>query len=155
MVRASSSVIALLLIVCASAYARERSAEKDLRYYLKAPASGGDVFTQGKLDGVDYRKLLRGAVGYDRPSLVGLFRYTASRHLMGEGAETNCSILHDLLEHCGDYRFAAVLGSQSVRVREAVVAMLDYSWGYPGWKPDQFPITYRLAKHEKIVTSPP
>src|SRR5437763_16521415 len=101
MLRAPSAVIALLVIVCASAYARERSADEDLRYYLKAPAGGGDVFTQGKLDGIDYRKLLRGAVAYDRPSLVGLFPSTAPRHLLGEGEETNRTLLLDLLEHGG------------------------------------------------------
>jgi hypothetical protein len=155
MVNTRVAILALLLVACTSVWARERTAEEDLRYYLEARVSGGDVFTQGKLDGVDYRKLLRGAIAHDRASLVGIFRYTATRHLMGEGAETNCSILHDLLEHWGDSRFAAVLGGQPVRVREAVIAMLDYSWGYPGWRSHQFPITYRLAKHQKIVTSPP
>jgi hypothetical protein len=102
-----------------------------------------------------YRKLLRGAVAYDGASLVGIFRYTATRQLMGAGAEDNCSILHALLEHWGDSRFAAVLRGQPLRVREAVIAMLDYGWRYPGWTPREFPITYQLAKHQKIVTSPP
>jgi hypothetical protein len=54
---------------------------------------------------------------------------------MGAGAEDNCSILHALLEHWGDSRFAAVLRGQPLRVREAVIAMLDYGWRYPGWTP--------------------
>jgi len=36
-----------------------------------------------------------------------------------------------------------------------VVAELDYGWGYPDWKSHEFPITYQLAKHQKIATSPP
>src|SRR3954452_5487780 len=111
------AVLALVLSACTSSRARERTGEEDLRYYLEAPVSGGDVFTQGKLDGVDYRKLLRGAIAYDSVSLAGIFRYTANGRLMGEGAETNCSILHDLLEHCGDSRFPAVLSREPKRVR--------------------------------------
>jgi len=107
------------------------------------------------LDGVDYRKLLRGAVAYDRASLVGIFRYTANgRRLMGEGAETNCEILHALLEHWGDSRFAAVLSREPKRVRKMVVAEIEYTWTYPGWKPSKFPKTYRLSPHEKVPTSP-
>jgi hypothetical protein len=72
MVSARSVVLVLHLIVCSSVRAHERTAEEDLRYYLNAPVSPGDVFTQGKLDGVDYRKLLRGAVAYDSASLLGI-----------------------------------------------------------------------------------
>jgi hypothetical protein len=155
MVSIRSAVLALLLVASTSGWARERTAEEDLRYYLNAPVSGGDVFSQGKLDGIDYRKLLRGTVAYDRPSLAGIFRYTANGRLMGEGAETNSIILHAVLHHWGDARFAAVLRVESTRVRKAVVAELDYGWGYPGWKSHEFPITYQLAKHQKIATSPP
>jgi hypothetical protein len=155
MVNARLAAAALIALAATNALARERTSEETLHYYLKRPASRGDVFSQGKLDGVDYRKLLRGAVAYDRRSLIGIFRYTANGRLMGEGAEDNCSILHALLEHWGDSRFASVLKAQPLRVREAVIAMLDYSWRYPGWRSHEFPITFQLAKHQKIVTSPP
>ena len=155
MVSARATIFALLFTTVASTWGRERTAEETLHYWLNQPDSRGGVFSQGKLDGVDYRKLLRGAVAYDRASLVGIFRYTANGQLMGEGAETNCEILHALLEHWGDSRFAAVLSRQSKRTRRIVVAEIDYSWRYPGWQPTEFPKTYRLATHEKIPTSPP
>jgi hypothetical protein len=147
--------LALLLVEISSLLAREPTSEEELHYFLALKSSRGDVFSQGKLDGVNYRGLLRGAVAYDSASLVGIFHYTATRQLMGEGAEDNCSILRALLEHWEDSRFAAVLRGQPLRVREAVIAMLDYGWRYPGWRPREFPITYQLAKHQKIVTSPP
>jgi hypothetical protein len=161
MVNTRSIAVALIAIVAAQASARERTSEETLDYFLTVdyfedlPPRGGDVFSQGKLDGVDYRKLLRGAVAYDRRSLVGIFRYTATRQLRVLGAEENCSILHALLEHWGDSRFASVLRAQPLRVREAVIAMLDHSWRYPGWRSHEFPNTFQLAKHQKIVTSPP
>src|SRR6266480_478032 len=155
MMRTRALIFAIAILPFASNYARERTSEESLRYWLSQPDSAGGVFSQGKLDGVDYRKLLRGAVAYDRASLVGIFRYTANGQLMGEGAETNCEILHALLEHWGDSRFVAVLSRQSKRVRRIVIAEIDYSWRYPGWQPTEFPKTYRLTTHEKIPTSPP
>jgi len=155
MVKARSTLFALLLVPLTLAYADKREAEATLKYWLRQPDERGGVFSQGKFDGVDYRKLLRGAVAFDRHSLVGLFRYTAYGKLMGEGAETNSEILHDLLEHWGDAAFAAVLSRQPGRVRTAVIAELDYSWTHPGWKPTEFPRTYRLAEHQKIQISEP
>ena len=155
MVSARSAIFTLLLFPLALTFAGKREAEERLRCWLHQPDSRGGVFSQGKLDGVDYRKLLRGAVAYDRASLAGLFRYTANGKLMGEGAETNCEILHDLLEHWGDATFAVTLSRQPMRVRTAVIADLDYSWAYPGWKPTEFPRTYRLAAHQKIQMSLP
>src|SRR5207247_5405641 len=116
MVSVRSTILALSLLPLAFAHAGKREAEERLRWWLQQPDSRGGVFSQGKLDGVDYRKLLRRAVAYDRASLAGLFRYTANGKLMGEGAETNCEILHDLLEHWGDATFAATLSRQPMRV---------------------------------------
>src|SRR5437588_6841189 len=145
MVSARSTVLALLVFPLALTYADKHEAEARLRYWLSQPDSRGGLFSQGKFDGVDYRKLLRGAVAYDRASLVGILRYTASGQLMGEGAETNCEILHALLEHWEDSHFAAVLSRQSKRVRRVVIAEIGYSWRYPGWQPTEFPKPYRLA----------
>ncbi|SRR6266498_2434960 len=155
MVSARSAILGLVFLPLAFTYAGKREAEEKLRYWLQQPDLRGGVFSQGKLDGVDYRKLLRGAVAYDRASLVGIFRYTANGQLMGEGAETNCEILHALLEHWGDSLFAAVLADEPNRVRRIVIAEIDYDWSYPGWKPTEFLKTYRLAPHEKIPVSPP
>jgi hypothetical protein len=141
MLRAHFTALALVLVPLTFTYADKRAAEERLRYWLRQPDSGGGVFSQGKLDGVDYRKLLRGAVAYDQASLVGIFRYTANGRLMGEAAETNCEILHTLLEHWGDSRFAAVLSREPKRVRRIVIAEIDYTWTYPGWQPTEFPKT--------------
>jgi hypothetical protein len=155
MVSARFIVLSLALLTVTLAYAGKRESEDRLRWWLQQPESRGGVFAQGRLDGVDYRKLLRGAVAYDRDSLVGLFRYTTNGKLMGEGAETNCEILHLLLEHWGDSRFASVLAAQPRRVRKQVIAEISYAWTYPGWQPTEFPKTYQLAPHPKISTSSP
>ena len=138
--------IALLIGGCASF--AERSPDRQLRDYLAAPSESGNVFAQGTLDGVDYRKLLRGAVARDAQSLAGIFRYTANGQLMGEGAEANCDILFQLLRVWGDSAYASVLAAEPRKVRKAVIDALDYSWPYPGWRPTEYPITYRLAHHE-------
>jgi hypothetical protein len=154
MIRFHVAVFAIS-IAAVTASAHERTPEQTLQYYLSIQARRGDVFSQGKLDSVDYRKLLRGAIAYDNDSLAAIFRYTANGRLIGEGAEDNSVILEALLHHWGDSRFAAVLRNQPPRVRTAVIAELDYSWKYPGWKPHEFPKTYSLVKHQKIVASPP
>ncbi len=119
-----------------------------LSYYLAMPTERGNVFAQGTLDGVDYRTLLRGAIAKDPASLTGIFRYTANGRLMGEGADTNCEILLQLLHTWGDTSYAHVLAAEPHKVRTAVVSALDYSWPSPGWQPKDFPVTYRLAKHD-------
>jgi hypothetical protein len=155
MVRVPSTVLALMLLPLALAYASKREAGERLYWWLQQPGSHGGVFAQGRLDGVDYRKLLRGAVAYDRQSLTSIFGYTMNGQLMGDGADTNCEILHLLLEYWGDSRFASVLARQPRRARRRIIAEIEYDWTYPGWKPTEFPKTYRLAPHEKIPTSPP
>src|SRR4051794_7743044 len=102
MVSARATVLAVALLPLAFAHADQRKAEERLQWWLQQPDSRGGVYAQGKLDSVDYRKLLRGAVAYDRAALSRLFRYTADGDLMGEGADTNCEIMHGLLEHWGD-----------------------------------------------------
>jgi hypothetical protein len=121
------------------------NAGERLKYWLTA---GSDtVFGQGKLDGVDYRKLLRGAVAMDAKSLSGIFQYTANGQLMGAGADDNCDILHQLLIWWGDRKFANVLSGESLKVRSAVFTAIGYAWSFPGWKPNQFPLTYALGAH--------
>ena len=119
------------------------NAGERLKYWLTA---GSDtVFGQGKLDGVDYRRLLRAAVAMDAKSLSGIFQYTANGQLMGAGADDNCDILHQLLIWRGDRRFAKVLSGESLKVRSAVFNAIAYAWGFPGWNSNQFPLTYALG----------
>lgn len=143
-----STSFIFFILSAALVRADARSADARLRYWLQQPAERGSIFSQGKLDGIDYRNLLRAAMAYDANSLRDLFRYTANGKLMGEGAETNCEILYLLLQHWGDSRFAAVLSKEPRRVRVAVIAAIDYA--YPHWRPTESPKTYRLATHEKF-----
>lgn len=123
------------------------NAGERLKYWLTTKSDTGSVFGQGKLDGVDYRKLLRAAVAMDAKSLSGIFRYTANGRLMGAGADDNCDILHQLLIWWGDRQFANVLSGESLKVRSAVVNAIGDAWSFPGWKPFQFPLTYALGTH--------
>lgn len=147
-IRRFFALIVLTLIQVSVAFANNLDAEKRLRWELQQPDSRGNVFAQGKLDGVDYRNLLRGALVYDRSALAGLFHYTTFGKLMGEGAETNCEVLRLLLDYWGDNRFASVLSRQPERVRTQVIAEIGYGWPHPGWQPSQFPKTYRLGPHK-------
>ena len=144
------ALLAAAIFIPIIAHAGKREPEDRLRYWLHQPASLGGVFAQGKLDEVEYRKLLRGAVACDSAALAGIFHYTANGHLMGEGADTNCEILHLLLVHWGDSRFADVLAREPARVRKMVLTEIGYDWPYPGWIEREYPKTYRLAPHEKI-----
>lgn len=141
-------LLVLVLAVVSTAIAGERTAELQLKEYLTDESYTGSVFAQGKLDGIDYRKLLRGAIRRDSASLAGIFRYTANGKLMGEGAESNCDILRQLLRFWGDRAFARVLAAESLKVRIAVIAAIDYAWPHPGWQPTDFPLTFRLARHD-------
>lgn len=134
--------------------AADHTPEHQLRDYLAAKTERGDVFAQGKIDGVDYRNLLRGALAKDAKSLKGIFSYTANGQLMGEGAESNCDILRQLLLFWGDTAYARVLATEPPNVRCAVISAIDYAWPYPGWPPQKFPITYGLSKHEVIHFEP-
>lgn len=124
------------------------SAHKQLQEYLNTPSEPGDVFTQAKLDQVEYRILLAGAISRQADSLAALFRYTANGNLMGEGAETNCDILRQLLILWGDRQYAEVLRKQPLKIRIAVISALDYAWPHPGWEASNYPETYQLAPHE-------
>ena len=118
-------------------------------------AHSGDAIGTAKLTHFDYRRHLDRAISKQSDGLHELFAFTTTEGFVGAGAEDHCAILHDLLQVWGDRRFAAVLRGESPRTRKAVVAALDYSWRYPGWQPAEFPQTYQLAAHKKIVVSPP
>lgn len=128
--------------------ARTRSVEQQLREDLAGKEAPGSLFYQARLDRVDYRKLLRGAIAKDDDALARLFRYTSTGNLMGEGAEEHCGILRKLLLFRGDREFARVLAKEPPKVRDVVVSWIGYAWPHPGWRPNEFPRTYRLGKHE-------
>jgi len=107
------------------------------------------------LHDTSYTRSLDRALAKDAAGLRHLFRFTTTEAFVGAGAESHCAILRDLLRYLGDRFFARVLHSESAEVRAAVIHALDYAWSYPGWQPSRFPATYRIAKHQKISSSPP
>jgi hypothetical protein len=136
-------LFALFAVSCATP---ENDPGRQLRYYLNMPAEPGDFFTQGTLDGVNYRRLLRGAMAKDSQSLRGLFRYTATGQLWGEGGESNDDVLLQLLKLWGDAPYARVVAGESPNVRTSVVAALDNTWDR-SWLAMKFPVTYHVAPH--------
>lgn len=136
----------ILAILSASCGTPSQRSKRRLQYYLAMPSERGSVFAQGTLDGVNYRRLLRGAIAKDPASLRGLFRYTAHGQIMGEGATDNDEILWHLLHTWGDAAFARVLAAEPLEVRTAVVSAINDAWPHPGWQPAEFPATYRLGK---------
>ncbi len=140
-------IVLVLFLTAVNAIAGELTPLQRLQSYLDSPSERGSVFAQSKLDGVDYRNLLRGAVAKDSASLTGIFRYTANGKLLGEGAESNCDILYQLLHLWGDASFARVLAVEPPKVQSVVISALDYAWPHPGWQSREFSATYRLAKH--------
>jgi hypothetical protein len=143
------TIIFFLSLTMFSCQQEHSLTERRLRYYLASKTEGGSVFYQAASSGVDYRQLLRGATAKDSASLAGIFRFSVEGGVMGEGAESHCEILYELLRLWGDAAYARVLSRQSPDVRAKVIADLDYQWAHPGWQATEFPITYRLAQHSR------
>jgi len=140
----------VLLVAHFSAHAAEPVPTAD-----QIRSHAGDAIGTAKLTHFDYRHHLDGALRKQTDSLHRLFLFTMSESFIGAGADDHCGILHDLLQFWGDHSFAVALRRESAPTRKAVIAALDYSWRYPGWQRSEYPQTYRLARHEKISTSPP
>jgi hypothetical protein len=111
---------------------------------------GDECVSAGKFVGIDYAHSLELAIRADPAGLAELFRFTETEGFVGAAAENHCGILIGLLRRWGDGRFAAVLRSQSLRIRQAVIDAIEYASSYPGWKPNQFPQTYSSAPHENV-----
>ena len=78
-----------------------------------------------------------------------LFRFTISEAFVGAGADQHCEVLQDLLRLWSDSSYARELSKETPKIREAVIAALDYHCD-PDWNSRKFPATYTLAKHEEI-----
>jgi len=107
----------------------------------------GSIFAQAKLDGIDYRPILKRAVNLDKTALVSLF----TMKFMGEGGDTHCANLRDLMHLWGDAKFAEVLVSQPKEVRALVVSSIDYTCADSDWIP--YPRT--LAASPESITKRP
>ena len=147
-IRRPVRVVCVLLTMLRVCYGIDQASSDTLHYFLNLKEERGNIFYQAKLDNVDYRVLLKGAIAKDEKSLNALFRYTAEGNLMGEGAETHGAILQALLYVYGDKTYAKVLSRLSHSIRNQAIAYLDERFGLECyWK--QFPRTYALASHER------
>lgn len=146
LLRTTVLVIALSC-VCNAAESRSTARQKLLEY-LDEPAERGSVFSQAALDHVDYRNILRGAITQNEASISCLFRYTASGRLMGEGADTNCDIIRQILILLGDKSFAKALKRETAKTQKSVISELKWTWAYPGLQASNYPLTFKLASHE-------
>lgn len=104
----------------------------------------GSIFTQAKLDGIDYRSVLQSAIKLNEKALISLF----AMKFMGEGGETHCANLKNLLKLCGDDQFSKVVAKQPAEIRDLVVGSIDYAWADPKW--DLYPKT--LATSPASIT---
>jgi len=105
---------------------------------------GGSIYAQAKSDGVDYRPILLSAIGLDQKALTSLLEMK----FMGEGGETHCANLKDLMKLWGDDHFSKVVAKQPAAIRDLVVGNIDYAWADPEW--DVYPKT--LATSPTIIT---
>jgi len=134
------------LIILGVCYGIDQDPQETLHYFLNLSEQRGNIFYQAKLDGVDYRALLKGAMAKDEKSLTALFKYTVKGSLMGEGADTHGAILQALLYYYGDKMYSKVLGRLDQLVRREVIAYLDERFGLESYS-KRFPRTYALAPH--------
>lgn len=117
----------------------QEAAKRKLEATSQMEEYRGSVYAQAKIDGIDYRSVIKKATSHDRKALESLFalRFT------GEGAETHCSILLDLMRFWGDAKFAEALATQTKEIRDLVIGSIDYSWADPEWP--SFPLTLALS----------
>ncbi len=104
-------------------------AKRSLEAAAQMEEHRGSIVAQARFDEIDYRPILKRATNLDKKALVSLF----TMKFMGEGGETHCAILQNLMKLWGDTRFAEVLASQPKEIRDLVVSSIDYSWVDPDW----------------------
>lgn len=104
-------------------------AKRSLEENAQMEEYGGSIYAQAKADGIDYRPILRSAIGLDQKALTSLF----AMKFMGEGADTHCENLKDLMKLWGDDQFSKVVATQPAKIRGIVVSNIDYAWADPEW----------------------
>jgi hypothetical protein len=118
---------------------KQAEAKMSLEKVAKMEEYDGSIYAQARHDKIDYRPILKRAINLEKPALISLF----GMQFMGEGGETHCEILKDLMILWGDEKFATVLGEQPKKVREIVVSSIDYAWADPSWA--SYPKTLALS----------
>jgi hypothetical protein len=122
-------------------------ARRSLEETAQMEAYGGSIYAHAKADGIDYRPILRSAIGLDQKALISLF----AMKFMGEGGETHAANLKDLMKLWGDDPFAKVVARQPAEIRDLVVSNIDYAWADPEW--NLYPKT--LATSPDSITQRP
>ncbi|HEV7403383.1 MAG TPA: hypothetical protein VGO11_10665 [Chthoniobacteraceae bacterium] len=123
----------------------EESPRETLERFLREPAQRGSIFTQAKLDGLDYRPVLRKAVAGQERALVELFEFGVKGRFMGEASISHETILRALLDHLGDDLFSKALAKAGEPARWSVRWRLDESFGKAGYA-TLHPKTFKLAQ---------
>jgi hypothetical protein len=146
-------LVALLLTVVSCSLASSEptpsqiDAKRSLEENAKMEEYAGSIYAQAKIDGIDYRPILRSAIDLDQKSLISLF----AMKFMGEGGETHCEILKDLMRLWGDEQFSKVVATQPADIRDLVVSNIDYAWADQEW--NLYPKT--LATSPASITKRP
>ncbi len=125
--------IILSIVGCASAAELDPTqleAKRALETTVKMEEYGGSIFTQARLDKIDYRPILRRAIDHDEKALASLF----TMRFMGEGGETHCANLLQLMKLWGDDEFSKTLARQPAEIRDLVIGSIDYAWADPEWR---------------------
>jgi hypothetical protein len=143
------SIVVGLFIFSAVCYSRDENARETLQYYLSIKDERGNVFYQSRLDGINYKKLLRAAMNQDTESLEALFEYSSNKNLMGEGAEDHVAILRALLCYLGDDLYSTALRNVSRKSRKQVIGYLDEGFGKEDYS-KKYPKTYAVCAHHRL-----
>ena len=124
--------------IAKKAAARE-AAKKKLEEAVGMDEAKGSVYAQAKLDGIDYRPILRKAIALDKESVESLFAMS----FMGEGGESHAANLLHLMQLSGDDWFSEILSGQDGEIRGLVVGSIKHAWADPEW--DLFPKTLQIS----------
>lgn len=104
-------------------------AKQRLVNVLQREGHQGGVVAQARIEGIDYGQALNRAVDGNEGALGSLF----AMKFVGEGGETHCANLRDLMIIWGDGPFSSVLAKQAAVVRGWVATGIDYAWAESDW----------------------
>ena len=133
------SCMAVLLLGCSNLSPSQLQAKRKLEKHAAEKAYPGGIYRQARLDGIDYRPVLKRAIDMDEAALIELFGMS----FIGEGGETHCENLWLLLRLWGDEHFGGVLAKQPKNISGRVVEMITHAWGHPDW--NLYPKTYNAS----------
>ncbi len=124
---------ALSILAIATSFAdltpSQVDAKATLEKNVKMDEYRGSIYAQAKLDGIDYRPILRQAIDLDEAAIRSLF----TMNFMGEGGESHSENLLLLMKLWGDDRFSKALSGKPAKTRDLVIILIDYAWADPEW----------------------